>query len=163
MLVGARLGPAGEGDVEAYRRGEWKADMQGLGTVGEPVVPYVARGTYSLPVSLPAGQVRLDFAHPSGQVRLSIWAVPVRTFHTLYGSLVVLAALAVLLTAVKMWPRLPKRQPLSKKRTILYIVLSVVLVVLLGLLGLFVSLAVIMAIEAARGSSAARSQAAPGS
>ena len=59
------------------------------------VEAYVAKGTYSLPISLPDGQIRLDFARPAGDAELSIWAMPTKTLHALYGTIAVLIALAV--------------------------------------------------------------------
>jgi hypothetical protein len=75
---------------------------------------YTARGTYSLPVTLPRsasagqapGEVRLDFARPSGQAQLTLWAVPLNTIRKLYGTAAILAALFAVLALVKAWPRL---------------------------------------------------------
>jgi hypothetical protein len=121
---------------------------------GEVIQPYIAKGTYSLPVTLPEGQIRLDFAHPSGEAELSIWAVPVGVLRTLYGTLTVLGVLAVLLGIIKIWPESIERQPLSVKRVVVYIVLFGVLTVLLGLLGLLVGILIILAAEALRAISA---------
>ncbi|MHC4703530.1 MAG: hypothetical protein ACYTFQ_23440, partial [Planctomycetota bacterium] len=117
---------------------------------GEVIRPYIARGTYSLPVTLPEGQIRLDFAHPSGEAELSIWAVPVGVLRTLYGTLTVLGVLAVLLGVIRIWPESIERQPLSVKRVVVYIVLFGVLTVLVGLLGLLVGILIILAAEALR-------------
>jgi hypothetical protein len=119
--------------------------------IEEGVLPYVAAGTYSLPVTLPAGAVRLDFARPMGEAELSILAVPVNAIHRLYGSLAVLAVLFVLLAAVKLWPQPGETKPITVKRIILYVVPLVALVVLLGLLGLIVSVLVVLILEAQRG------------
>ena len=78
---------------------------------------YTARGTYSLPVTLPGsaasgpvpGEVRLDFARPSGQAQLTLWAVPVSTIYRLYGTAGILAALLVVLAVSKVWPTSAKR------------------------------------------------------
>ncbi|MHC4361920.1 MAG: hypothetical protein ACYSTZ_03765, partial [Planctomycetota bacterium] len=117
---------------------------------GEVIRPYIARGTYSLPVTVPEGQIRLDFAHPSGEAELSIWAVPVGVLRTLYGTLTVLGVLAVLLGVIRIWPESIERQPLSVKRVVVYIVLFGVLTVLVGLLGLLVGILIIPAAEALR-------------
>jgi hypothetical protein len=119
--------------------------------IEDGVLPYVAAGTYSLPVTLPAGAVRLDFARPMGEAELSILAVPVNAIHRLYGSLAVLAVLFVLLAAVKLWPQGGETKPITVKRIILYVVPLVALVVLLGLLGLIVSVLVVLILEAQRG------------
>jgi hypothetical protein len=126
------------------------ADMEGYASAAERVQVYVARGTYSLPVTLPQGQVRLDFAKPMGEPELSILAVPVGMLHSLYSSLAVLGAMVVLLGGIKIWPQPAKRAPISVKRAIIYIVPLVAMTVLLGLLGLLISLAVILLIETGR-------------
>ena len=74
---------------------------------------YTAGGTYSLPVTLPGsdaggpllGEVRLDFARPSGDAQLTLWAVPVSTIYRLYGTAGILAALLVVLVLMRVWPR----------------------------------------------------------
>jgi hypothetical protein len=119
--------------------------------VEEGVQPYVAAGTYSLPVTLPAGAVRLDFARPMGEAELTILAVPINAIHRLYGSLAVLAVLFVLLAAVKLWPQPRETKPITAKRIILYVVPLVALVVLLGLLGVIVSVLIVLILEAQRG------------
>ncbi|MHC4666461.1 MAG: hypothetical protein ACYS9T_11005, partial [Planctomycetota bacterium] len=126
------------------------ADMKDYAAAAEGVQVYVARGTYSLPVTLPQGQVRLDFAKPMGEPELSILAVPVGMLHSLYSSLAVLGAMVVLLGGIKIWPQPEKRAPISVKRAIIYIVPLVALTVVLGLLGLLISLAVILLIETGR-------------
>ena len=60
---------------------------------------YVAKGTYSLPVTLPAGQVRLDFARPSGDAQLSIIAVPIRLFDNTRNTAVV-AVISIVIAIV---------------------------------------------------------------
>jgi small basic protein len=126
---------------------EWKGEKAAV----DQVQPYVATGTYSLPVTLPRGRVRLDFARPMGDAELSILAVPTGMFPTLYTSLAILAAMVILLGGIKIWPQSAKRSPISVRRAIIYIVLFVALTVGLGLLGILISLLVIFAIEARRG------------
>ena len=113
--------------------------------------PYTARGTYSLPVTLPEGEVRLDFARPSGQAQLTLWAVPLSTIRKLYGSAAIVAALFAVLALAKVWPKPQSRQPASAKRIIGYGLLLIALSLLLGPLGLLVSLFVIVLCEARRG------------
>ena len=60
---------------------------------------YVAKGTYSLPVTLPAGQVRLDFARPSGDAELSITAVPARLIDNAQNTAVLAAISIIVATA----------------------------------------------------------------
>ncbi|UCE50679.1 MAG: hypothetical protein JSW47_11035 [Phycisphaerales bacterium] len=112
---------------------------------------YIASGTYSLPVTLPAGEVRLDFARPSGGAELSLWAVPQETLDNLYGTAAVIVGLLVIAGLVKIWPRSATKRPISVGRIVGYILLLVVLTVLLGLLGVIISLLVILLSEARRG------------
>ena len=111
---------------------------------------YTASGTYSLPVTLPAGEVRLDFTRPSGGAELSLWAVPLETLDNLYGTAVIVAVLMIA-GLVKIWPRSATKRPISARHIVGYILLLVVLTLVLGLLGLFVSLLVILLSEARRG------------
>jgi hypothetical protein len=112
---------------------------------------YTAKGVYSLPVTLPEGEVRLDFARPSGEAELSLWAVPLSTIRNLYGTLTVFVGLFVIVGLVKIWPRPEERQPISARRVISYTVLFVAFVLVLGLLGLLISLFIILLGEAGRG------------
>ncbi|MBA7609584.1 hypothetical protein ES703_16775 [subsurface metagenome] len=122
---------------------------------GEEIRPYVARGIYSLPVSLPEGEVRLDFARPAGEARLSLWAVPVGAIHRLYSTLAVIAVLFVALGIIKIWPQIwpqpAERRPISVKRIIVYVLLLVGLTLIVGLLGLLISLFTVLVCEAKRG------------
>jgi hypothetical protein len=113
--------------------------------------PYVAKGIYSLPVTLPEGEVRLDFARPSGEAELSIWVVSVSIIRKLYGTLAVMAALILVLGIIKVWPKPETRRPISVKRIIVYIALLVVLTVISGLIGLLASLFIILLSESRRG------------
>ena len=112
---------------------------------------YVATGTYSLPVTLPDGEVTLDFTRPSGGARLSLWAVPKSTLSNLYGSLTVIIGLLVILGLVKIWPQSFTWRRLSVRRIIGYALLLVALSLLLGMLGVIVALLVIVLSEAKRG------------
>ena len=114
-------------------------------------VPYTARGTYSLPVTLPAGGIRLDFTRPAGEAELSLWAVSQRTIYTLYGTICIVVGLLVIAGLAKVWPRPKTRQPISAKSVFAYILLLVALTVVLGLVGLLVSLLAILLSEAKRG------------
>jgi hypothetical protein len=113
---------------------------------GEPAAePYVARAVYSLPVTLPQGEVRLDFARPGGDVEISLWAVPTSTLKNLYRTLIVLVAVLIALGLVRIWPPLRRPRPLSAKRIVVYLCVLVLLGLILGLLGLLVGLLVIIA------------------
>ena len=127
------------------------AGEEGPRLAGTQIRPYVARGIYSLPVSLPEGEVRLDFARPAGQARLSLWAIPVSAIHGLYSALAVIAALFIALGGIKIWPHPAERRPSSVKRIIVYVLLLVVMTLIAGLLGLLISLFVILLCEAKRG------------
>jgi hypothetical protein len=122
------------------------------------IAPYVAGATYSLPVTLPQGGIRLHFARPLGDPELSIWAVPINTMRKLYASVAVIVVLILLLAAVKFWPSPTEKKPISRKRIMLYVALLVGSVLLLGLLGLIISAVVLLLLEARRGIFAAPSQ-----
>jgi len=107
---------------------------------------YVAKGTYSLPVALPQGEVRLDFARSAGQAQLSIWAVPVATIRNLQATAAVVVVLFIVLGIIKIWPA--EAAPISAKRAIIYLVLFLTLTLTLGLLGLILTLLTIFAVEA---------------
>ncbi len=112
---------------------------------------YTAKGTYSLPVSLPEGEVRLDFSRPAGEAELSLWAISQDTMRNVYGTIAIVAVLLVIAGLTKVWPRPQTRRPISAKLIVVYCVLSVVLAFMLGLAGLLISLAVILFSEAKRG------------
>jgi hypothetical protein len=111
---------------------------------------YISKAVYSLPVRLPRGEVRLDFARPSGGAQLSIWAVPVRKLHTLYGSVAVAGLSALLILIIKIWPRPEVRKPVTARWMIGYLILTAALVVFLGLLGLFLCFVLILVMETFR-------------
>ncbi|MHC4167648.1 MAG: hypothetical protein ACYSWQ_11870, partial [Planctomycetota bacterium] len=112
---------------------------------------YTASGTYSLPVTLPAGEVRLDFTRPSGGAELSLWAVPAETLDNLYGTAAVIVSLLVIAGLVKIWPRSATKRPITALHIVGYVLLVVVLTAILGLLGVIISLLVILFSEARRG------------
>jgi hypothetical protein len=126
-------------------------DVSAISAAGEEIQPYVAKGVYSLPVSLPKGEVQLDFARPAGQAQLRLWAVPVSAIQSLYGTLAVIAALFVGLGVIKIWPHPAERRPISVKRIIVYVLLIVVVTLIVGLLGLLISLVAVLVCEARRG------------
>jgi len=118
--------------------------------------PYAAQGIYSLPVSLPAGEVRLDFARPAGGAQLSILAIPVNSIHNLYGSITVIGAMLLVMGLIKIWPKHDKKLQLPTKRMIAYLALLLLLSFILGLLGLFISFLIILMCETRRSASAKR-------
>jgi hypothetical protein len=120
-------------------------------TVLGDLQPYTARSVYSLPVTLPQGAVRLDFARPAGEANLSLWAVPLSTFRNLYGTFAVIAGLFILAVLVKIWPRPDKKQPISVKRILAYTLLFVALTLVLWPLGLLATVFIILLSEARRG------------
>ncbi|MHC4509151.1 MAG: hypothetical protein ACYTAO_09355, partial [Planctomycetota bacterium] len=144
-------GAAVDAEEEAARLAPERDPSDGLGLALADLQPYTAKGIYSLPVTLPEGEVRLDFARPSGEAELSLWAVPLSTIHNLYATIAILAALLAIVALVKIWPRPQSRQPTSAKRIIGYGLLSVALSLVLGVSGVLVSLVVIVLCEARRG------------
>jgi hypothetical protein len=125
---------------------------EGWAERGGPVQPYVATGVYSLPVSLPEGEIRLDFARPGADAKLTLWAVPTRLLQTLYGTVAVIVAALVLLGLIRIWPHSVTPRNMSVKRIVIYIVVFVALAVSLGLLGVIISVAGILVSEAVRSS-----------
>jgi len=125
--------------------------MVGGGDSGPRVLQYEAKGLYSLPVVLPGGEVQLDFARPSGEARLSVWAVPVRTLHQLYGSAAALSLLGLGLVVIKFWPETIRRRPLTAKRIVVYGLCLLVLIFCLGLFGALLSLFIILVSESFAG------------
>ena len=123
---------------------------------------YVAAGTFSLPVELPEGEVRLDFARPSGQAEVTIWAIQVSLLHKLCGTGIVLAATVLLVALIKLAQRWAKRATApSTPRLIGYGALLVVGALLARGAGLAAAAIVIVLLEVlrnARASQAASSQ-----
>jgi hypothetical protein len=159
-LTGAYAGGgyvmAGAGLRPAERQPPWAA-APGAGVPGGPTAApenldqYVAKGTYSLPVALPEGEVRLDFARSAGQAQLSIWAVPLATIRNLQATAAVVVVLLIVLGIIKIWPA--TAATISAKRAIIYLALFLTLTLSLGLLGLVLTLLTIFAVEAVRAAS----------
>lgn len=127
-------------------------EMETYYELAQGVEPYVAKGTYSLPISLPDGAIRLDFARPGPDARLTLWAVPTRLLQTLYATIAVIGAALVLLGLIRIWPRVMHPAQISTRWVIIYIVAFVVLAVLLGLLGVVIGIAGILISEVVRSS-----------
>lgn len=138
-----------ESRVAGRPRGPGRPSVPAAASAGESL--YTAKGTYSLPVTLPEGEIRLDFYRPAGQAELSLWAVSQGTMRKLYGTIALMVGLLVIAGLAKVWPRPQTRQPISAKYIVLYIALLVILTFVLGLVGLFISLVVILYSEAKRG------------
>jgi autotransporter-associated beta strand protein len=86
-----------DGWQNAGTMGGWRTEG-GQSTFGS-TSGYVAGSTFSLPVSLPDGQVRLDFVRMGGDAEVTILAIPARLSSNLYATgtiLVLLVVLAVL-------------------------------------------------------------------
>jgi hypothetical protein len=98
--------PTGPGAVAVYTPA----------TTEEVAEAYVTRAVYSLPVTLPQGEVRLDFARPGGDVEISLWAVPTSTLKNLCRTLIILVAVLIALGAVRIWPGLWLRIGSSLRR-----------------------------------------------
>lgn len=109
---------------------------------------YTSQNIYSLPVSLPSGgEIRLDFARPSGQAELSIWAVPQKTITNLVATLVIVVLLAVLIAIMKIWKQFSKKRAIPGKTMIVYAVLFVISTLLFGIFGLIASMLIILVNE----------------
>ena len=131
--------------------------ITGLGVpTGEPgaalvgAAAHVAGGSFSLPVELPGGEVRMDFARPGGGAELSLWAVPTDLIHALTGTVTALVAAAVLLAAGKFWAVLRHGSGISPQRSFAYVMVVGLLWLLLGLIGALFAAVVILGIELAR-------------
>jgi len=158
----ARGMPVGEPVIE---KKEDAADVQTeeqqryLGVRGprpiEAPMPYVAAGTYSLPVTLPQAPVTLNFATPSGTPTLSILAVPVRTLHKASAAVAVLALAAIVLAAIKGCPKI-ETPPLSNRLIVLYIVILAALTILFGLVGIAAAVLIILITTVLRAGSVSR-------
>jgi len=122
----------------------------GAAIAGEGIKLYEAAGVYSLPVTLPEGEVRLDFARPSGQAQLTLWAVPVKTVYNIYGTITVLVALVVIIAIIKLWPKGLYHKPPTKKRIFVYILVVLGVMMLLGFVGFLISILIVLLSEAAR-------------
>ena len=119
-------------------------------TLGVDIAPgYIAGGTFSLPMTLPEGEVRLDFARrPSGDAVVTVWAVRESLLNRLYGTGGVLAGLLGLLVIV--WAvrrRAGKIAPVTAKRAAAYLVLALLLMALFAGPGLLIALALAAVVE----------------
>ena len=129
--------------------GTW--DDAGVGGQAGPGGGYVAAGTFSLPVSLPEGGVRLDFDRPFGDATLSVWAVRADLVHRLYATTGILMAVVVLAVVVKLLRRFNQGRLLPPKAVIVgYIIAIGVLVLAAGGLGLCVGIGLALIIELIR-------------
>jgi hypothetical protein len=109
---------------------------------------YTSQNIYSLPVSLPSGgEIRLDFARPSGQAELSIWAVPQKTITNLVSTLVIVVLLVLLVAIMKLLKQYNKKRTIPGKTLIVYAVLFVISTLLFGLFGMIASLLIILLSE----------------
>ena len=61
---------------------------------------YVSAGTFSLPIEMPEAGVRLDFARPSGDPEVTVWALRTTLIHKLYGTGALILAVALLAGAL---------------------------------------------------------------
>jgi hypothetical protein len=111
---------------------------------------YTSPNIYSLPVTLPAGEIQLDFARSSGDAKLSILAIPIEAITNFSTMIVVMAVLALIFGGVKIWMKYNARKPISVRLTVSYILLCVIMPVILGVLGLVISLIIILIVESLR-------------
>ena len=141
----------------AYQRG-WPVGGPAAAQAG---LGYVSAGTYSLPVPLPEGEVKLDFARPGGQAELAVTAIPVSLIHSLWGTATVILALAIVGAVAAFLSRfVGPRQ--TRIRALCYAVILALLAIVAGLVGLVVALVLIGIIELARrATSRARENKAP--
>ncbi len=112
---------------------------------------YVATGTYSLGVQLPAGAVQLDFARSGGDAEIAIWAVPVSMLDSLYKVGLIIAALLIVLGIARIWPRPTQKKAMTWQRLLVYAVATFCMLFFLGLLGLMATILLIAFAETRRG------------
>ena len=89
--------------------------------------------TFSLAVPLPAGDVRLDFARPGGEARVSIWAVPDGLVDAGKGTGVVLGMLAVVFVPWGLVRRREARVGPVRTRTVVALVVLVAVLVFVAM------------------------------
>ncbi len=99
-----------------YTQGGWQADgnvnLNWRGEAGQDGgYIYVSGSTFSLPVNLPDGQVRLDFVRMGGDAEVTVLAVPLRLSNNLYAT----GTLLVLLAIVAVLWRFIARRRIAKK------------------------------------------------
>ncbi|KKK69326.1 hypothetical protein LCGC14_2935160, partial [marine sediment metagenome] len=132
------------------------------GTVAAPAQPglgygYVPGGTFSLPVALPEGQVRLDFARPSGEATVSVWAVRGSIVRKGMGTGGAFAAILVLMLVVQLVRELRGRKSLSLVGFVLcYVLLGLLLAAIAGMLGAAAAVGIVCVAEIVRRASAGR-------
>lgn len=117
----------------------------------EGLKQYVAKDVYSLPVTLPAGEIRLDFARSAGEAELNILAVPAQTISNLYRTFFIVVVLFILIGIIKLWPHPEVERPLSVKRVVVYILLLIVMTILLGVVGLLIGFLAVLFSESRYG------------
>lgn len=116
--------------------------------LGESV--YTAAGVYSLPVALPQGEVRLDFARPAGGAVLTVWAVPLAGMHNTYAAVSVVLVWLLTMTVVRLWPQRRSPHRIAPRYLVAYGALLFLLAALMGVLGLVIALAVVVVAEMRR-------------
>ena len=154
--IDGRQRVAGEivGPSDAFGRPQYAFEPNQSMNLGYPVnaqasSPYIAQNVYSLPVSLPsAGEVQLNFARSSGDAKLSIWAVPVKTISNLVTTLIIAALSLLVYGIIKLWPKYNTKKSISKRALLVYVLLLVILSFLFGMYGLIASLVIIFINEA---------------
>jgi hypothetical protein len=113
--------------------------------------PYVAGGTFSLPMELPEGGVQLDFVHNSGDGEIRLWAVQTELLDRLRATGMLMAVVVGLAMGVQVARR---RASGSRGRVAGYVVLAAVLaalgVLLGGPIGAVVAAGLILLAEVAR-------------
>jgi hypothetical protein len=112
--------------------------------------------SYSMPISLPAGQVQLDFAHPSGQAVVALWAVPQRLIDSIMAAVALILAIVALIVIRGIWrggrtERGASGRSASTIRKLIAVTVLVVCAILLlcGSLASMIAVAVIVAIAIA--------------
>jgi len=162
-------GATAAGDVIAHGYGttaDTNAAIAGVPTRrGEPAAPdkeagfsafegtglAVARGTFSLPVTLPAGGEQRDFHGPSGEPVVTILAVDERLIDGAYSTAAVIVLAAIVWLLSRLWVQLRRKDapPAGCEFLAAYVVLAAVLAGLvlsggMGLLGGIVVFGVIL-------------------
>jgi heme/copper-type cytochrome/quinol oxidase subunit 2 len=109
-----------------------------------------------MPISLPAGQVQLDFAHPSGQAVVALWAVPQRLIDSIMAAVALILAIVALIVIRGIWrggrtERGASGRSASTIRKLIAVTVLVVCAILLlcGSLASMIAVAVIVAIAIA--------------
>ena len=119
-------------------------DVPATTITAEGLTPYVAKDVYSLPVTLPTGEIRLDFARSAGEAQLSVLAVPAQTMSSLYKTFAIVVVFFIVIGIVKLWPQPDTGKPLTAKRVVVYIMLLAVMTIFLGVVGLLVGFLVVL-------------------